>query len=106
MAVPQQFVWAPAEFTLPFITLLREQVVDFGYIEERGDKFIPRLYATPYNFQGYVGRDEAVRYQLQIETLNFSSPIYVVEVAWDGTWNFIPSTMRQHLPIRLIPPSK
>lgn len=55
MAVAWQFVWTPAEFTPPAITLLREQVLDFGYIEEHGNRFIPRLYATPLNFQGFVG---------------------------------------------------
>jgi hypothetical protein len=67
MAVSWQFVWAPAEFMPSAITLLREQVLDFGYIQEHGDGYIPRLYATPFNFQGFVGAHEAVRYQLQIE---------------------------------------
>jgi hypothetical protein len=103
MSVPQQFAWAPAEFTPPIITVQREQVLDFGYIQENGDSFIPRLYVMPFNFQGYVGAHEAVRYQLQIEAVNFSSPIYVVEVSWDGVWDFVPATMGHHLPIRIIP---
>jgi hypothetical protein len=105
MAVSWQFMWAPAEFTPPTITLLREQVLDFGYVEEHGNRFIPRLYATPLNFQGYVSANEAVRYQLQIEAVNFSSPIYVVEVAWDGQWSYVPATMKQHLPFRIVPSS-
>jgi hypothetical protein len=52
--------------------------------DEFGGRFIPRLYATSLNFQGYVGHNEAVRYQLQIEATNFLSPIYVIEVAWNG----------------------
>jgi hypothetical protein len=32
LSVPQQFVWAPAESTPPSITLLKEQVLDFGLI--------------------------------------------------------------------------
>jgi hypothetical protein len=102
MAVSWQFVWAPAEFTPPFIMLVREQVLDFGCIEENGNRFVPRLYATPFSFQGYVGSIEAVRYQLQIEAVNFTSPIYVVEVAWDGVWDYVPATMKGHLPIRII----
>ena len=102
MSVPGQFVWAPAEFTPPTITLLREHIIDFGYIEENGDKFVPRLYATFFNFKGFVGSNDAVRFQVQIEAVNFSSPIYLVEVAWDGVWSFVPDTMKQHLPIRII----
>lgn len=103
MSVPAQFVWAPAEFTPPVITLPREQVLDFGYIVEGDDKFIPRLYATPLNFQGFVRANEAVRFQLQIEAVNFTSPIYAFEVAWDGQWSYVPPTMKTHLPVRLIP---
>lgn len=104
MPVPGQFVWAPAEFTFPVITVVREQVLDFGCVEEHGNRFVPRLYAIPNNFQGFVGANDAVRFQLQIEAVNFSSPIYVVEVAWDGQWSDNPATMRLHLPpIRPIP---
>lgn len=80
------------------ITVLREQVVDFGYIAEGSNKFIPKLYWVSNNFQGFVGRDEAVRYQLQIEAVNFTSPIYAVQVSWDGIWDYNPPTMRLHLP--------
>lgn len=103
--VPFQFLWAPAELTPPSITLLREQVLDLGYIAENDARFIPRLYGIPNNFQGFVGPNEAVRFQIQIEAVNFSSSIYVVEVAWDGQWSYVPATMRQHLPIRIIPPT-
>ena len=103
LSVPQQFVWAPAESTPPSITLLKEQVLDFGFIQENDDKFIPRLYGTPYNFQGHVRANEAVRFQLQMEALNFISPLYSVEVAWDGVWSFDPETMRHHLTVRLVP---
>jgi hypothetical protein len=94
MSFPSQFVWTPAEFTPPTITLLREHILDFGLVEEHGDRFMPRLYTTPFNFQGYVGANQAVRYQLQIEAVNFISPIYVIEVAWDGVWDSVPATMR------------
>jgi hypothetical protein len=103
MPVSWQFAWSPAEFMPPTITLLREQVLDLGYIDEHDKRFIPRLYWTPYNFRGYVGPNEAVRYQIQIEAVNFSSPIYVIEVAWDGVWSFIPAEMKTHLPVRLLP---
>jgi hypothetical protein len=103
MPVPFQFVWAPAESTPSDVTITREQVLDLGYIPENGDRFIPRLYVFPNNFQGFVGANEAVRFQLQIEAVGFSSPIYVLEVAWGGQWSYNPETMRRHLPIRLNP---
>ena len=103
MPVPMQLVWAPAEITPPSITITREQVLDLGFIVENDKNFIPRLYSTPNNFQGYVGPNEAVRYHLQIEAVNFTSPIYVVEVAWDGQWSYDPTAMERHLPIRLNP---
>jgi predicted MPP superfamily phosphohydrolase len=102
MPVPFQFVWAPAEITPPSITLVREQVLDLGYILENGSAFVPRLYGIPNNFRGFVGPNEAVRYQLQIEAVNSSSPLYVVEVAWDGVWSYDPDTMMHHLSIRHI----
>ncbi len=103
MAFPCQFTWTPVEFTPSTITVLKEHVLDFGYVEEKGDHFIPRLYATPINFQGFVGKNEAVRFQVRVEASNFVSPIYVIEVAWDGVWSFEPNTMKQHLAIRMIP---
>jgi hypothetical protein len=105
MSFPSQFTWTPLEFTLPVITLLKEHIFDFGYIEEKGNRFIPRLYATPVNFQGFVGQNEAVRFQIQIEAINFLPAVYVIEVAWDGIWSFVPDEMRRHLPIRLVPSS-
>jgi hypothetical protein len=102
LSFPVQLVWTPLEFTPPVITLLREHILDFGYVEEQGDKFIPRLYATPVNFRGYVGPNEAVRFQLKIEATNFTSPIYAIEVAWDGVWSFVPDEMGHHLPIRFL----
>ena len=102
LSFPVQFVWTPLEFTPPVITLIREHILDFGYVEEQGDKFIPRLYATPVNFRRYVGPNEAVRFQLKIEATNFTSPIYAIEVAWDGVWSFVPDEMGHHLPIRFL----
>lgn len=99
---PGQFVWTPAEFTPPIIEITREQVLDFGYINENDTYFIPRLYASPIKFERYViGPNEAVQYQLQIEAANFTSPIYVVEVTWNGQWSFDPNVMKRHLPVNL-----
>jgi len=107
MAVPTQFVWAPAEITPPVITVVREQILDFGIVGEGQAMFVPRLYSVANNFQGLVGANEAVRFQLQIEASNFSASTYqVFEVAWDGQWSFAPATMAQHLRIREIGPNE
>jgi hypothetical protein len=103
MAFPCQFTWAPVEFNPIVITLHKEQVVDLGYVEDKATHFIPRFYATPFNFQGFVGPNEAIRYQVQVTANDYVSSIYVIEVAWDGVWSFDPHTMKQHLPIRVIP---
>jgi hypothetical protein len=100
MSVPSQFVWAPAEITPPVLTLIKEQILDFGCVTETEDKFIPILYSYPNNFQGFVRKDEAVRYHLEVEATNFISPRYqVFEVAWDGAWSYEPEKMQQHLRI-------
>jgi hypothetical protein len=70
LPVPFQFVWAPSESTPSSITITREQVLDLGYIVENEN--VPRLYSIPNNFQGFVGANEAVRFQLQIEAVGFS----------------------------------
>jgi hypothetical protein len=71
----------------------------------RGERSrVPATYLHyPFNFQGFVGRNEDVRFHLQIEAVNFISAIYVVEVSWDGQWSYVPAEMKQHLPIRIVP---
>jgi hypothetical protein len=103
MAVPLQFVWAPAEITPPVITVLSEHILDFGFVSEDSNKFVPVLYSYSNNFRGYVGPNESVRFHLAIEATNFTSDRYqVFEVSWDGTWSQEPSTMAQHLLVREI----
>jgi|ERR1700691_2100496 hypothetical protein len=103
MAVPLQFVWAPAEITPPVITVLAENILDFGFVSEDTHQFVPVLYSYSNNFKGYVGPNEAVRFHVEIEASNFSSIRYqVFEVSWDGTWSHDPRVMAQHLIIREI----
>jgi hypothetical protein len=102
MICPYQFTWSPMEFIPLIMTITREQQLDLGYVNENGQAFVPRLYYQHFNFRGLVGRNEAVRYEIQIEAENFTSPRYVVEVAWDGRWSFVPDEMRRHLPIRFV----
>ncbi len=98
MAVPLQFVWAPAEATPPQVTITKEQILDFGRLIEGDSKFVPILYSYANNFQGFVERDEAVRYWLDIDASNFASPHpQVFEVTWDGVWDFEPDKMQHHL---------
>jgi hypothetical protein len=100
LPVPLQYIWAPAEFTAPVVTVVKEQIVDFGVVREGGNRFVPTLYTTPTSFSGHVGPNEAVRYHLEIEAVNFSSQRQIFEVAWDGVWSHEPSTMAQHLVIK------
>jgi hypothetical protein len=103
LAVPSQYVWAPAELTPSLITLAKERVLDFGFVMENGAQFRPTLYSFPNNFQGYVAANEAVRFHLSIEANNYSSPKeHIFEVAWDGQWSHEPETMSQHLVIRVV----
>jgi len=82
------------------VTIAKEQVLDFGCIAEGSDHFRPLLQTYPNNFQGYVQKDQAVRYIVEIDATNFaSSRPRVFEVAWDGQWFFEPEKMEQHLRI-------
>lgn len=98
MAVPIPYVWAPAEAMPQQVTIAKEQVMDFGCLAEGADHFRPLLQTYPNNFQGYVRKGEAVRYYLEVDATNFTSPRpHVFEVAWDGQWFFEVEKMEQHL---------
>ena len=100
MAVPLQFVWAPSDSTPQQTTITKEHVLDFGRIVEGEPKFTPLLYSYTNNFQGCVEKGAAVRYSIEVDASNFVSPEpYVVEVAWDGHWEFEVEKMAQHLRI-------
>jgi hypothetical protein len=100
LSVPWQFVWSPADITPSMITLVRENVLDFGFIVEGADAFIPKLYSYPNNFEGCVKKGDAVRYHLLIEATNYAPNAYqVFEVAWDGEWSYEPEKMERHLRI-------
>jgi hypothetical protein len=103
LVVPSQLIWAPASFAPTLVAVTKEQIVDLGNIREGDSAFRLALYSTPNNFAGLVGKDEAVRFELAIEADNFSSSRYkVIEVAWDGIWEFEPEKMENHLRIREI----
>lgn len=100
-SVPMPFVWAPAELTPPTVSIVKEQVVDFGFLAEGDYHFMPRLYAWPNDFQGFVAKDEAVRYYLEVVSDDFvSSQPFVVEVAWDGVWSDNLDVLSSHLVVK------
>jgi len=101
LACPLVFVWSPSEITPAYLTLRRDHVLDFGSIEKGNNHFRPQLYLYTGNFEGYVHRNEAVRYGLEIESDNFISPrLHVFEVAWNGEWSEDLDRMSKNLEIR------
>jgi hypothetical protein len=103
MSVPMQYVWSPARLTPPLVNVSKEWYIDFGRLTEGGPHFEPTLYWYPNNFQGYVRKDEAVRYCLQVLADGFVSERYhVFEVAWNGEWDDNLDNMAQNLTIREI----
>lgn len=103
LVVPSQLVWAPKSFSPVLVTITKDRILDLGNILEGDDAFRPALYSTPNNFQGFVKKNEAVRYELAVEADNFiSTRNTVLEVAWDGRWEFEPEKMENHLRIREI----
>lgn len=97
------FVWAPAELTPPVVTVVSEQIVDFGYLAENEGHFRPRLYGYPNDFQGFVGPHEAARYYIEIVSDDFvSRNDFVVEIAWDGTWTDNLDDLGRHLEVKVI----
>jgi hypothetical protein len=83
---------------------LKEQAVDFGVVREDDQRFIPTLYTTPSSFSGYVGPNEAIRFQVEIEAVNFTSGRQIFEVAWDGVWSHEPEAMARHLRVQEVEP--
>lgn len=86
LPVPLQMMWAPSEFSATVQTIDSYRIIDFGFLVEGSDKFQPSLYVTPYAFQGFVRKDEAVRYVYQIMSDNMTSEEMIYEVAWNGEW--------------------
>jgi len=103
MSVPLQFVWSPAPLTPSIISFSKEGFIDFGRLKENDTRFEPILYWYPNNFQGYVQKNESVRYCLEIVADGYTSEQYqVFEVAWNGKWTNNLDEMTQNLTIREI----
>lgn len=104
LAVPLQYVWAPAEWSPVFQSITDQAVLDFGCITEHAKIFKPILYITSADFQGFITTNQAVRYGLQIVADNYVSPnLQIFEVAWNGNWTENLDEMQQNLTIREIP---
>ena len=59
----------------------------------------------PNDFQGHVGRDECVRFSLEIAADGYTAKRYqVFEVAWNGRWTDNLDHMSQNLVIREVTP--
>ncbi len=107
LAVPSQFVWAPAEITPASVTLSTEHTLDFGRVAEGSDRFEPVLYIYPNDFPGFVRAGEAVRYVLQVEADGFvAKQLHVFEVAWDGRWSDNLDSMARYLTIHEVKPEE
>jgi len=88
-------------------------VVDFGWLAEPhpvaghlpGDRVYPNLYVYAGNFDGYVYRNEVVRYYLEVRAENYvPTELTVIEVFWNGEWSEDLDAMRQNLVVREIDP--
>lgn len=103
LPVTPSFVWAPAELTPPVINLSHEQTLDFGRVVEGDDKFSPVLNIYPNNFDGFVKKDECLRYSLEVVAEGFKTKkLQVFEVAWNGKWSDNLDKMENNLTIREI----
>jgi hypothetical protein len=99
--VPPQFVWSPAPQTPPLLNITKEQFLDFARLTEGASHFEPVLYWYPNNFQGFVEKNQAVRYCLEVDADSFSQKEFkVFEIAWNGKWTDNLDEMRQNLTIR------
>jgi len=105
MPVPLQFIWTPPDTTPSFVTIHRDQMLDFGFIRQAQQlRWEPRLYWQPGNFAGFVGHNEAVKYSLQIVADAYVSEKYqVFQVSFDGLWNPVAAQMKMHLTIDEVP---
>jgi hypothetical protein len=100
LTVPLTFVWAPSEITPPYVTLVKEHVLDFGIAIEGQDNFRPVLFSYTNNFQGFVQANDVVQFGLEIVSDNFVSPrLQIFEVAWNGQWSDNLDVMAHNLQI-------
>ncbi|MDH6305743.1 hypothetical protein M2459_002501 [Parabacteroides sp. PF5-5] len=104
--IEQQYVWAPHEQTPKLITITKqnEGVIDFGYINEKSEKFIPRLYVNSNAFPGFLYKNETKQYHLEIVADNYLSRRFIFQVKWNGNWSDNKKKMERNLIIKNITP--
>ena len=103
LVVPIQYVWSPAEWASIHQNISQDAILDFGYVTEGGNLFIPSLYVMPNNFMGLIGPKMSVRYTLQIVADNYTANNkYTYEVSWDGNFSDNPDIMARSLIIKEI----
>jgi hypothetical protein len=96
---PLVMSWPPSEMSPMSVTLRRDQLVDFGFLEQ-GRHFMPSARMYPNNFDGVVRARDTMRYAFEIVSDNFVSPDFqTFEVTWDGQWSDNPEKMATHLRI-------
>ena len=99
--VPFPFFWAGEERSRPveLRTISKELILDFGSLVEGESQFTPRLRGIPNNFDGYVKKGEAIRYELEIEASNFASERpQAFEVAWDSEYPIVTEIKEDAVP--------
>jgi hypothetical protein len=83
--VPFAYLWSGEEPAPEVVTVTSHRVLDFGRVMDGRLLFEPRLRAVPNNFDGFVRKGEAVRYELTVEDSNLpASRPQVFEVTWGG----------------------
>jgi hypothetical protein len=100
---PLTLSWPPSEFTHMSMTIRRDHLVDFGFLEENGSCFIIGARAYPISFNDHLRARATMRYGLEVVSDHFVSPhLQIFEVSWDGQWNDDPDEMLKHLQIHKI----
>ncbi|MCF8098441.1 MAG: hypothetical protein K9K65_11410, partial [Desulfarculaceae bacterium] len=100
-----QMNWVPAEMHRldPFPTVTLPRSVDLGHLAEHEDHFVPGIFWTPNNFDGFVRKNETVRYTFEIDAENFASKEpFCVEISWDGFWVIDANEMNNHLVVKVV----
>jgi hypothetical protein len=106
--LPLQLTWIYSEVNedqKPTIT--SPGYCDFGYLDEREQRFILSTYVQPANYPGWISRNESMRVEVMAEAKNGESKKLVVEVTWDGRWQDgtdVHDDLQRHLVVKKPPP--
>lgn len=102
--VPRQFMWAPADLSPIMVDFRTDRIFDFGVLWFPDATYKPALYPQGGQLNPNVGRNEAVRYRLQVVADNLPHHKgQLFEVAFDGTCSEDIDEMSRHLVIREVP---